>query len=336
MFRLVAPLAIAASLAAPLPALAQPDVPTLTVYTYSSFVGRYGPGAAIGDLFEERCGCRLEWVASDDSGSLLGRLRLEGETTRADVVLGLDMNLAHEARALGLFVPHGRDTGDLDLPIAWEDDTFLPFDWGHLAFVYDETRLAAPPTSLRALVEDVDGPSLVLQDPRTSAPGFGFLLWMSAVFGEEAPAAWEKLAPRVVTFTSGWSQAYGLFLNGEADMVLSYQTSPAYHRAIEDETRYRAAEFEEGHYLHVEIAGMTRTSGRPELAREFLDFMLSDDFQALIPQGNWMFPARIPEEGLPEAFDDLIDPQTSFLFDPEEVARDRRALIDAWLAATTR
>ncbi|MFN3686379.1 thiamine ABC transporter substrate binding subunit [Salinarimonas sp.] len=336
MSRLVAPLAIAASLAAPLPAHAQPDIPTLTVYTYSSFVGRYGPGAAIGDLFEERCGCRLEWVASDDSGSLLGRLRLEGETTGADVVLGLDMNLAHEARALGLFAPHGRDTGDLDLPIAWEDDVFLPFDWGHLAFVYDETRLPAPPTSLRALVEDVDGPSLVLQDPRTSAPGFGFLLWMEAVFGEEAPAAWEKLAPRVVTFTSGWSQAYGLFLEGEADMVLSYQTSPAYHRAVENETRYRAAAFEEGHYLHVEIAGMIRTSAEPELARDFLDFMLSDDFQALIPQGNWMFPARIPEEGLPEAFDDLIEPATSFLFDPEQVARDRRALIDAWLAATAR
>lgn len=332
---LAALVATLATTAAPASAQQQ-ERPVLTVYTYSSFVGRYGPGAAIAERFEERCGCRVEWVASDDAGSLVGRLRLEGETTQADVVLGLDMNLAHEARLIGIFAPHGQETGDLDLPVAWDDDTFLPFDWGHLAFVYDETRLPEPPASLRALVEDVDGPSLVLQDPRTSAPGFGFLLWMSAVFGEEAPAAWEKLTPRVVTFTSGWSQAYGLFLNGEADMVLSYQTSPAYHRAIEDETRYRAAEFEEGHYLHVEIAGMTRVTSEPELARDFLAFMLSDDFQALIPTGNWMFPARMPEEGLPEAFDDLIEPQTSFLFDPETVSRDRRALIDAWLAATTR
>lgn len=321
------------------PALAQDAAgtrPTLTVYTYSSFVGRYGPGGAIAEAFEASCGCDLEWVAADDAGSLLGRLRLEGESTAADVVLGLDMNLAAEARGLGLFSPHGVDVASLDMPIAWTDDTFLPFDWGYLAFVYDTTRLDAPPTSLDALFRDPDGPRVVLQDPRTSAPGLGLLLWSSAVFGEEMADAWAALTPRIVTFTSGWSEAYGLFLEGEADMVLSYSTSPAYHRAIEDETRYEAAAFEEGHYLHVEIAAATRTSDTPELARAFLDFMLSDAFQSLIPQGNWMYPARLPDAGLPESFEGLIEPANAFLFDPQAVADERRALIDTWLEAATR
>jgi thiamine transport system substrate-binding protein len=317
------------------PAVAQ-ERPTLTIYTYSSFVGRYGPGAAVAERFEARCGCNLKWVTADDAGSLLGRLRLEGRATEADVVLGLDMNLAAQARALGVFSPHRIETGDLDLPLPWTDDVFLPFDWGYLAFVYDETRLADPPESLEALFTDPDGPRVVLQDPRTSAPGFGLLLWSSAVFGEEMPEAWAALAPRVVTFTTGWSEAYGLFLEGEADMVLSYSTSPAYHRSVEDETRYAAAGFKEGHYLHVEIAGATSASDEPELARDFLDFMLSDDFQSLIPEGNWMYPARLPDQGLPDSFEGLIAPERALLFDPEQVAAERRALIDTWLEATTR
>lgn len=328
-------LATLAGAMAPAPAAAQ-DPPVLTIYTYSSFVGRYGPGAAIAERFEARCGCNLEFVTADDAGSLLGRLRLEGDATAADVVLGLDMNLAAQARALGIFAPHGVETGDLDLPLAWTDETFLPFDWGYLAFVYDETRLAAPPESLEALFTDPEGPRVVLQDPRTSAPGFGLLLWSSAVFGEAMGDAWAALTPRVVTFTSGWSEAYGLFLEGEADMVLSYATSPAYHRAVEDETKYAAAPFREGHYLHVEIAGATVASDAPELARDFLAFMLSEEFQSLIPEGNWMYPARMPEGGLPESFEGLIAPERALLFDPEEVAAGRRALIDAWLEATTR
>ena len=92
--------------------------------------------------------------------------------------------------------------------------------------------------------------------------------------------AWTQLKPRIVTFTKGWSEAYGLFLKGEADMVLSYTTSPAYHVAAEKKDNYKAAAFAEGHYLHVELAGMTRTAKQPELAKKFMAFVLSDAFQS--------------------------------------------------------
>ena len=317
------------------PAQAQ-EKPALSVYTYSSFTGKYGPGAKVKAAFEAQCGCTLNWVAADDAGSLLARLKLEGETTKADLVLGLDMNLAAEAKASGLFQPHGQDGASLTLPTPWTDDTLLPFDWGHLAFVYDSTRLAAPPQSLKQLVDDPKGPKLVLQDPRTSAPGLGFLLWMRAVYGDEADAAWSKLKPRIVTFTKGWSEAYGLFLKGEADMVLSYATSPAYHLGAEKKTQYKAAPFAEGHYLHVELAGMTRATKQPELAKRFLAFMLSDAFQSLIPEGNWMMPAKLPAAGLPASFAEVIRPEKTLLVAPETVRSQRRAFIDAWLAATSR
>lgn len=310
--------------------------PTLTVYTYGSFVGKYGPGQTIKERFETTCACQVAFVAAEDAGSLLGRLRLEGRTTKADVVLGLDMNLAAEAKALGIFAEHGIDTADLSLPVRWTDETFIPFDWGYLAFVYDSNKLKQPPSSLKALVDDPAGPRLVLQDPRTSAPGLGFLLWMRKVYGADADEAWTKLKPRVATFTKGWSEAYGLFLKGEADMVLSYTTSPAYHVAAENKTNYKAAKFSEGHYLHVELAGRTGASQQPELAKRFLDFVLSEPFQSAIPEGNWMMPAKIPQSGLPASFSDLIEPEEGLLFTPEEVRENRRAFTDEWLNATSR
>ena len=327
----------AAALAAallPAPASAQAK-PVLTVYTYPSFTGKYGPGGTVKERFEATCGCELKWVAADDAGSLVGRLRLEGEGTRADVVLGLDMSLSADAEATGLFAPHGQSTADLALPMTWTDKTFVPFDWSGLAFVYDSTKLAEPPKSLKALVE-ASRERILIQDPRTSAPGLGFLLWMRKVYGDGAPAAWATLRPRIVTVTKGWSEAYGLFLKGEADMVLSYVTSPAYHVGVEKKAQYRAAPFAEGQYLHVEVAGMTKAAKDPALAGRFLAFVLSEPFQSAMPEGNWMLPVKSPAAGLPASFAGVAPPATPLLFTPEEVRRDRRAFVDEWLNATAR
>jgi thiamine transport system substrate-binding protein len=246
------------------------------------------------------------------------------------------MNLVAEARSLALFAPHGTEVKELTLPIKWTDDTFIPFDWGYYAFVYDANKVSNPPKSLKELVENPNGPKVVLQDPRTSAPGLGLLLWMQKVYGDKAGEAWGKLKPRIVTFTKGWSEAYGLFLKGEADMVMSYTTSPAYHIVAEKKDNYKAAAFTEGHYLHVELAGMTRTTKQPELARKFMAFILSEPFQSALPETNWMYPAKNPSSGTPAAFKGMIEPSQALLFTPEEVQQNRRAFTDAWLNATAR
>ena len=310
---------------------------TLTVYTYSSFVSEWGPGPAIESAFEAECGCDLEFVGVEDGVAILSRLRLEGERTRADIVLGLDMNLVAEARNTGLLAPHGLDLSGLDAPVDAEmfGDLFVPYDWGFFSFVYDSETLAEPPASLKALVEDSDA-EILIQDPRTSTPGLGLLLWVREVYGGGAGAAWEKLRPRIVTVTNGWSEAYGLFLEGEAPMVLSYTTSPAYHVTVEEEDRYRAAAFSEGHYMQVEVAAKIATTDNAELADRFLAFMLTPGFQDVIPTTNWMYPVVTPADGLPPAFGDLIEPARSLLTAPDTVAARRGEWIDEWLSAMSR
>ena len=307
---------------------ASAETPTLNVLTYDSFVSDWGPGPAIEAAFEEVCGCDLVFTGAGDGAALLARLQLEGKGTEADIVLGLDTNLTAAARETGLFAPHGVNA-DLDLPIAWDDADFLPFDWGYFAFVGNAGAEAV--TSLRALADS--DKTILIQDPRSSTPGLGLLMWVKAAYGDEAADIWAALADNIVTVTPGWSEAYGLFLEGEADAVLSYTTSPAYHLIAEEDDSKVAWAFDEGHYMQVEVAGKLAGSDQPELADQFLAFMVSDGFQSIIPTTNWMYPAKVPADGLPDGFEALVTPDTALLLSSEDAASARDAALDEWRAA---
>ncbi|MBR0557736.1 thiamine ABC transporter substrate binding subunit [Ciceribacter sp. L1K23] len=305
----------------------------LTVYTYESFIAEWGPGPKVKEEFEKTCDCTVDFVGVADGVALLTRLKLEGETSQADIVLGLDTNLVTEAKDTGLFEPHGIDTSGVKVPGDYSDDVFVPYDYGHFAFVYDTEVLKTPPASLKELVDGDPSVKIAIQDPRTSTPGLGLLLWVKAVYGDEAPAAWAKLKDRVLTVTPGWSEAYGLFTKGEVPMVLSYTTSPAYHMVAEDTDRYQAAAFSEGHYIQIEVAGLLKTAPQKELARQFLSFMITPGFQDAIPTNNWMMPVTSTSEPLPDAFGKLVQPEKTLLFSSDEVAANRKAWVDEWLAA---
>jgi len=307
----------------------------LTVYTYESFTADWGPGPAVKKEFEAECGCDLEFVSVADGVALLNRVKLEGAGTKADVVLGLDTNLTADAKASGLFAPHGEVSG-INVPGSWSDDTFVPFDYGYFAVVYDTQKLKTPPQSLKDLVEGSGTDKIVIQDPRTSTPGLGLLLWVKSVYGDKAPEAWAKLKTKVLTVTPGWSEAYGLFTKGEAPMVLSYTTSPAYHMVAENTERYQAASFEEGEYLQIEVAGITTTGEKNPLAQKFIAFMTGPKFQDVIPETNWMFPAGKTDKPLNPAFDKLVKPTKTLLFSPQEVAANRKAWVDEWLAVMSK
>ena len=237
------------------------DKPVLTIYTYDSFASEWGPGPAIEKAFEADCDCDLNFVALDSSIGILGRVQLEGASSKADIVLGLDTNLMTTARDTGLFAPHGAGIkGRTALPVAFDDDVFMPFDWGYFAFIYNSETATSVPASMQALIDAPDDLRIVIQDPRTSTPGLGLLLWVKSVYGDKAPEVWAKLAPKIVTVTKGWWDAYSMFLEGEADMVLSYSTSPAYHIVVDGTDKYKAAAFDEGHYMQVEVAAMLKNA----------------------------------------------------------------------------
>ena len=319
-----------------LPAMSAAAQEKLTIYTYESFTAEWGPGPIVKANFEKECGCTVDFVAVADGVALLNRLRLEGTGTSADIILGLDTNLTHEAGETGLFAPHGISLDKVDVPGGWSDETFVPFDYGYFAFIQDTEAFSTPYMSLKDLVDGYPEQKIVIQDPRTSTPGLGLLLWVRAVYGDKAGEAWEKLQPRILTVTPGWSEAYGLFTSGEAPMVLSYTTSPAYHEIAENSERYKAMAFEEGHYLQVEVAAATAKGAENPLTKQFLEFMTGAGFQDAIPETNWMFPAGETSATLNPAFERAVKPVKTLAFSPEEVAANRETWVREWLDVMSR
>ena len=306
----------------------------LTIYTYDSFVSEWGPGPIIEKIFEEKHNADLEFVAVDSAATLLNKVILEGETTKADIVLGLDMNLFDLAEQSGLFTSHNiKDINNfINLPLKWESNKFVPYNYGYFSFVYNEANLETPPKSMDELINSTNA-RIVIQDPRTSTPGLGLLTWMKALYGDKAGHEWKKLNKKIISVTKGWTDAYyNFFMAGEADMVLSYTTSPAAHIMFEERYDILATTFEEGNYITIEFAGILNNSKNKDLANKFLNFMLSEEFQSVIPSTNIMYPVTNIKD-LPEAFEKLEVPKF-IQMDPKEINKNKEKWIDEWLNAS--
>lgn len=306
------------------PALA--ETPVLTVYASTSFASEWGPGPAIEQAFEAVCGCDLQYRTTD----LIPSLMLEGEKTEADVVIGISTDETLRARETGLFGPHNQDLASLNLPVDWTDETFLPFNYGDTAFIYDNTKLSAPPRNFEDLANMPENLKIVIQDPRSSGAGLTLVLWVKSIYGDKAEEYWHRLAPRILTVTKGWSEAYGLFTSGEADLVMSYITSPAYHMIVENDYTKVAAVFDEGHYFTAEVVGQIAGTDQPELAQSFMNFVLSETFQEMIPRVNFGFPVKLDPSLMPPEFAKLNLPPKSLFYSEAEGAALRDAAVAEW------
>ena len=305
----------------------------LTVYTYDSFVSEWGPGPLIEKTFEEKYSVDLELIAVDSAATLLNKVILEGSNTKADIILGLDMNLFNSAENSELFTAHNLKNINekLNLPIEWNSEIFVPYNYGYFAFVYNNKKLKNPPKSMDELINITDA-RIVIQDPRTSTPGLGLLTWMKILYGDNAQENWSKLDKKIISVTKGWTDAYyNFFMSGEADIVLSYSTSPAAHVMFEENYDISASIFKEGNYLSVEFAGILKSSKNKKVANIFLDFMLSDEFQKVIPSTNIMYP--VTNIKLPDAFNELEIPKALQL-NPKEINDFKGEWINEWLNAS--
>lgn len=299
----------------------------IVIWTYDSFISEWGPGPEISRKFEEKTGVKIVWESGNDSGHIVSRLLLEGGNSSADIILGVDQNLAPrllDSQLLEAYKPNGAEDIPQELVL---DKAFrlTALDYSYFAFVYDSENINLPPASLEELCSPRFAGSIILIDPRTSSPGLGFFVWVREVYADAWQDYWQRLKPSILTVTESWSTAYGLFTRGEAPIVLSYTTSPGYHLEYEQTERYKTAIFREGHCMQVEAAGLLSSSKNKENAKAFLDFMLSPEFQNLIPLGNWMYPVLdIP---LPPSF--RVNPKSEKALQSSPVSEEE---LNEWAA----
>lgn len=139
-------------------------------------------------------------------------------------------------------------------------------------------------------------------DPRTSTPGLGFETWVKTVYGDRADDYMKRLEPSILTMTPGWSAGYGMFTDGEAPLVISYTTSPAYHIEYGEGDQFQALIFDDGHIMQVEGAGIVKGAKNKKGAQAFIEFLISPEAQNVIPLTQWMFPVN-STIALPKSYD---------------------------------
>jgi thiamine transport system substrate-binding protein len=172
--------------------------------------------------------------------------------------------------------------------------------------------------------------SIIIEDPRSSAPGLGLLLWFHARYGPDAPAKLKLFHKKVLTVSRGWSEAYGLFTKGEAPMVLSYTTSEAYHRDAEKTDKFQALIFNDGHYMTIETAAILNSSTHKVLAARFLEFLTREPSQATIASMNWMYPVTSAVKGLPASYTIVRKPDKALQIPSHDIDNNKEAWTREW------
>ena len=182
-----------------------------------------------------------------------------------------------------------------------ETDTFTPYDYSYFTLIWNSESDLPAPQSLEDLTKDIYRKKIILMNPKTSTPGLGFVSWALAVYQDNFESYWERLKPSILTMAPSWSTGYGLFTNGEAPLVCSYTTSPAYHVEYDETDKFKALIFEHGHIMQIEGLSLLKAAPNKEGGKEFIDFLTGDEAQALLPKTQWMYPANKNVQ-LPECF----------------------------------
>jgi len=319
----------------------QAQVPKLVVYTYDSFVA-WGPARFIEEEFERThdYGVDVVFVATADSRAMLARLieELAAGGPTADVFIGVEAADLAKVWEHELFIPLTPEEVP-NLAVVPEEllvdptRSAIPYEHGYITFVYDSERLPTEevPRTFEELLSSKYRKMLILEDPRTSSPGLSFLLWTIHRFGEPGYLDyWRELLPNVLTITVGWSEAYDLFLAGEAPIVLSFSTDTAYSVIEHGSLRYRIMLLDNQGYRNIYLMGVVRRTAQEELAKELVNFVLSPAVQERIPTTEWMFPAN-PEALLPVLwYQHAVVPPQSVMISPEEVGENLERWLREW------
>jgi thiamine transport system substrate-binding protein len=271
----------------------QDNKPVLKVFASSSFIAQWGPGPWLKESFEKTCECKVEFQDGADATILLQRLKSEGRTGGADVVLGFDqydLELAQQGLEWRKLNLEEYEFEDVIRPVLSRSH-LIPYDWSLLSFVVRKSEFKELPKNLNDLMKPELKGQVVLQDPRTSSPGLQFLLWLIQLKGEEKAFQFLKeFNQQLHSYAPSWSTAYGLFQKAQVKMTYSYVTSPVYHLIEDKSTDVVALDMQEGHPAQFEFAGIPVTCKNCELAERFVALLLSKEGQKTIMEKNYMFP----------------------------------------------
>lgn len=252
----------------------------------------YGPSSMkwiekeYGKVFQEETGDSIKFISID---GIVGRLKLEKKRPKADVVVGLTELTTEMARRENLILPYVPKNIDniANANFKMSSEYVTPMDYGILAINYNKEKILNPPKSLKELGAMTK--QLMVENPKVSITGEEALQWSVALYGENWLDFWKELKPAIYSVEPGWSEAFAKFTAGEAPMMVGYATSNLFFTG-EDSSKYDSFLLEDGNYIYQEGAALVNKKEVKDGAKKFMERVLSDEFQKIMSEENYMFP----------------------------------------------
>ncbi len=293
-----------------------PEAPSeVTLVTHDSF---YLPEDLIAS-FEAETGFALSVVAPGDAGALVNQLVLTQDAPLGDVVYGVDNTFASRAVEAGVFEGN---LAEVDY-----SDVCLNYD---LAFFADSSL--EPPATIADIATPEYAPLTSVTNPATSSPGLAFLLATVAAMPDDWEGFWADAAGNGIRVTASWSDTYYTDFSapnygGDYPIVLSYASSPPFEVVDGEPT---TAALLDTCFRQVEYAGVLANAANPSGAEAVVDWLLSDEVQAALPESMYVYPAvdgvDVPADWA--AYAPLAE--SPFSVDPAEIDANREAWIETW------
>jgi thiamine transport system substrate-binding protein len=314
----------------------------LTVMTHDSFAVT----ESVIQQFETQNNARVITLKSGDAGAALNKAILTKQAPLADMLYGVDNTLLTRALNENLFEAY--DAKDLSsIPQEFQLDPThreLPVDYGDVCMNYDRAWFATYGLKVPGSLEDLTRPEyknlLVVENPATSSTGLAFLLATVAHFGPQGYLPyWTALRANGVLVEDGWDGAYNIDFSGSAGkgsrpLVVSYASSPPAEVVFAEQPPADAPTASivapDTCFRQIEFVGIFAGTEHRELARKFVDFMLSKTFQEDMPLQMFMFPVRT-DAVLPDVFQKYAQvPSRPAVVTADEITAHRQEWIQAW------
>lgn len=252
----------------------------------------YGPSSMkwiekkYGEVFQKETGDTIKFISID---GIVGRLKLEKKRPKADIVVGLTEFTTEMARRENLILPYVPENIDsiANESFKMSSEYVTPMDYGILAINYNKEKISNPPKTLKELGTMTK--QLMVENPKVSITGEEALQWSIALYGDNWKEFWTTIKPAVYSVEPGWSEAFAKFTAGEAPMMVGYATSNLFFTG-EDSSKYDSFLLEDGNYIYQEGAALVNKKDIKEGAKKFMERVLSDDFQKIMSEENYMFP----------------------------------------------
>jgi thiamine transport system substrate-binding protein len=322
--------------------------PTRLVGTYPSFIDApsTSPGQWVKERFEAEHDATLEYFAPEGGMEYFLERRNQGVTVDTDLYAGLTPeNMVRVDRNLegGDSLFESVDTGALSNYDNLVDDyrfdpqeRAIPMGASYISLVYNQNLLdergVDGPETFEDLTTDDYQDALLIPNPQNSETGLEFMFWTINEYGEDGYLDyWQRLLDNGARILESWGAAYGAYGEGEAPAVVSYATDQVFaDRYGEDMAEHQIGFLNGQGYAYLEAMARFTDTNQPDLAAEFMSFMLQPEIQAEVAQRNVALPA-VDNAELPAEFDDLTpepDAVVSFCYD--ELSGNIAPWLDGW------